>query len=152
MENWKLVLFSFPLIFGLFTLVENLYGLLVFTKIQKWPKVWGSIKKSVLEVEFLGDENQKPSFCYRPEILYQFEANGQEHDARYDIVDWDSSKSDAEEFVSKYPPGASVEICLNPKAPARSILSTGYKPAFSWGCTIFWLACGVGYMWVAIIS
>jgi hypothetical protein len=152
LEMWKVVIFSFPLLFGLFALIENIYRLLLFTKIKKWPKVWGSIQKSVLEVKYLGDENQNPSFCYRPEILYQYEVNGQEYNARYDTADWDSSKSEAKDVVSKYPLGASVEICLNPNMLDKSTLSTSYKPTFSWGCIIFWLTCGVVYIWVAIIS
>ena len=152
MEIWKLAIFSFPFLFGVFALIENVYRLLLFTKIRKWTKAWGSIQKSVLEVKHLGDENQNSFFYYHPEILYQYEVNGQEYNAIYDIADWYSSKSEAEDVVSKYPPGASVEICLNPKVSGDSTLSTSYKPTFSWGCTIFWLTCGVVYIWVAIIS
>lgn len=139
--------FSFvTLVFGLIFLIA---GYLVAFKFgapilenakasEQWPKASGRITAS--HVETSRDSENKN--MYSAQVTYEYEVEGTTYtdDTVWFGGDYSSSnRSDAQQTVSKYPAGQTVDVYYQPDDPANAVLEPGAK-------FTSYLVYGIGWM------
>jgi hypothetical protein len=164
-----LILLGFGLFFltgGFFSpSMENLAAAIAFTGIglvialfsynayqtsvesKDWPNVGGVITRSEVEQQTstTGEgANKKTTVTSYPKIAYQYEIGGQIHESTK--ISFSSSSGDANQIVSRYPKGKTVQVYYNPAKPKQAVLvpgSSGLNPVPYFFAAVFVLL-GVG--------
>jgi len=106
-----------------------LYAYLRGTRERKWRRreeSWTRVEATITVSEVVqafpwGGGNTE---YYAPKVRYRFSIDGVEHEGTRMQIDAGSntSKSDVEEWVSRYPVGAIVLAYCDPKGPSLSVL------------------------------
>ncbi|MBT2868349.1 DUF3592 domain-containing protein [Chromobacterium violaceum] len=95
---------------------------------QDWPVAVGTVERS--EVEWRqrrGGDGSDPRE-YRADVVYRYQAGGQPHRAgniRIPDAGFGGSQTLAQDTVSRYPVGASVQVRYNPAKPEQACLEAG---------------------------
>ncbi len=135
---------------GILTLLLSRQSFIIRSK--KWSTVSGTIQSSRIVEETVKDDNGNPTIYYQPLIVYRYEINGKEYVVRdpvYDVIHYNNSQENAEQLMTEYSIGKTVNVFYNPKSPEESTLKTRYN---NWHLLfylipIILLAIGAIYFW-----
>lgn len=93
---------------------------------QSWPSVTGQIIERKVKVDTSTDEDGISSTSYLPQVTYSYAVNGtvyESHRVAYGSTPSYNSHQKAEEYLTPYLEGASVDVFYNPEKPGESVLN-----------------------------
>jgi hypothetical protein len=93
---------------------------------KTWPTAAGVIVRSEIEAHdstASSDGSKKTESVLYPKIAYQYEVSGQNHKGTR--ISLSSTSDNAQQIVSRYPKGKSVQVYYNPDKPKQAVLVPG---------------------------
>ena len=93
---------------------------------QAWPSVTGQIVERKVKVDTSYDEDGMSSTTYLPQVTYSYTVNDTVYESNrvaFGSTPSYASNKKAEEFLTPYVQGASIQVFYNPEKPEESVLT-----------------------------
>jgi len=116
----------YSIILGLFTaagLGTMLWGWIIIARARKtrdWPHIEGRIDSSHVHAE---DD------ALLPDIRFHYQVDGRDYQTAMEFsADTSPTREFSEDYVRRFPPGATVKVYYNPEQPDQATLEPGLRP------------------------
>lgn len=110
---------------GLVTLSTGFLNVLAATRTRRWPRVAGTVLSSQVELK-LGPPPREATL-FKARVTYRYTVEGAElqgSQITFDEVETEL-RSAAEELVSRYRVGTTVQVSHDPADPSKAVLEPG---------------------------
>lgn len=134
---------------GLFGLIFAIVGIVANRKAElskSWPTVQGQVLTSTIVQHESTDSDGASSTSYEPLVEYRYSVIGSPLIGKKIAFGANQfTYNTAQKIISRYPPGAAVQVHYNPEKPSQSVLETKAS-----GGTVF-LVVGIGFIIAAFL-
>jgi len=138
------IICSIFVLIGLFLSWQGVRTLQTAKQTNCWVETTGTIARS----EIVSQRDNDGDRTYKPEIEYEYKANGMSRKGQTIYIGDGASSSDrsyAQRFVSRYPANCNVSVYYNPSDPDISVLEKGIQKA-----SFIPLVFGVGFTFMGV--
>ncbi len=154
------VVLAFSLL-AVLVLAAVIYNFVFRRGVEGWSATQGRITRSqaAFKTERFGAEdphmmgsdeaqvsNADPRGVRRPEISYEFEANGQKRSGSRIGLLQTMSNAETDRILTEYPVGKQVTVYFDPKQPGEALLEPESGRSPLWGLVTLAVICGLGWL------
>ena len=130
----------------------GVYNIVEGSKSKRWPTTVGTILKSEVK-----ESHIEESVEYSTDVEYSYVVGGETYLATR--ISWvlegvtEPRKDEVLQILKKYPPGQSVRVFYDPKAPSIATLNTAisFRTHLPWVIGVLLIASGFGLYYMGVV-